>query len=68
MITHLSDNTLGRMLRAKEAARHLLDYAPPGAVVSVQQVRALIERLDAGYTPADAAEAVQATTPWEPRQ
>jgi len=64
MITHLSDSTLQRQLWLKEAGRCLLDYAPPGAIMSVEQARALMARFDAGYIAADAAEAVQAATPW----
>ena len=60
LISHLSKESLRFSIRMDEARRDLLDYAPPGSTLHPEWDRALAAHLEAGFSPADAAEQVQA--------
>lgn len=59
---HLLAYALEHLSPIDLACAYLMDYRPPGAEILPSEKLELIKRLDAGQSPAAAAEAVQAKT------
>lgn len=60
-LSHVSDSTLPRLIALEQAKSCLLDYREAGTVISNAEMLALAEHIGKGLSPADAADAVQAT-------
>jgi len=62
MITHLSNDSLQRLLWLQAACSYLMDYRDPCHVITDEERKGLAAYLDTGITSADAAELFQAAS------